>query len=220
MKDEQLNNDIQVIENLLTDFKVNTFDRQFTDINKSAKNFVIRNFGINVETTERGYLIATGGYNIEALLEAKKECENFILSSNDEVLNTGYKAILQNINALLKKHQPKRNNAEVKTFEQLFNNPENANISLDKLKEIFPNLLSEDYSYIKGVKGIFPMFINILQAGKFIENVSDMTYRNALNNKIKNLNLTEDASEFRKVYSSLKDGIRTDLKLSISQLSH
>lgn len=114
MKDEQLNNDIQVIENLLTDFKVNTFDRQFTDINKSAKNFVIRNFGINVETTERGYLIATGGYNIEALLEAKEECENFILSSNDEVLNTGYNAIFKNINVLLIKLQPNGNNTEVK----------------------------------------------------------------------------------------------------------
>jgi hypothetical protein len=219
MKDEQLNNDIQVIENLLTDFKVNSFDRQFTDISKSAKNFVIRNFGINAETTERGYLIVTDGYKIDDLRTVKKECENFILNSNDEVLNTGYKAILQNINEILKEHYLKRNDTGIVTFEQLFNKPENANLSLDKLKEIFPNLLSDDYSYIRGTKGIFPMFINVLQTKKYIKNLSDMTYRNVLNDKIKNLNLSKDASEFRKNYRSLNE-MKTDLVVSLSQLSH
>lgn len=105
-------------------------------------------------------------------------------------------------------------------FEELFKNPENANLSLNKLKEVFPDLLSDDYSYIKGTKGIFPMFIQCLRELELINNHSDIIYKNALNSKIKNLNLSKDASEFRKNYSSLKDSERMDLKLSLSQISH
>ncbi len=106
------------------------------------------------------------------------------------------------------------------TFEQLFKNPQMANLSLDKLKKTFPDLLSDDYSYIKGVKGIFPMFIRVLQNEGFINNYSDKVYKNALNNKINNLNLSNDASEFRKNYVTVTDGNRTDLKLYLSQISH
>lgn len=107
------------------------------------------------------------------------------------------------------------------TFEKLFKKPEIANITLDKLKEIFPDLLSDDYSYLKGIKGIFPMFIGCLSSLDFINKHSDLIYKNALNNKIKNLNLSKDASEFRKSYKSIENGNkRTDLKLILSEISH
>lgn len=117
------------------------------------------------------------------------------------------------------KNNSKKTNIEFVPFDLMFVEPQNANLSLDKLREVYPKLLTDDYTYLKGVKGIFPMFIDSLRSAGLIKHYTDMQYKDALNEKIYNLNLTKDASEFRKTYQTVTDSDRTDLKLSLSQIS-
>lgn len=105
------------------------------------------------------------------------------------------------------------------TYEQLFKNNTKATLTLNKFKEAFPGILAEDDSYIgKGKKGYFPLFIMTLETLGYINKHSDTVYKNALNKRISNLNLSDDASEFRKIYKRIKEDDRVDLKISLEQI--
>ncbi|UGU17712.1 hypothetical protein LS482_07495 [Sinomicrobium kalidii] len=105
------------------------------------------------------------------------------------------------------------------TYDQLFKEPKKADLALEQFKKTFPGILSDDNSYIgKGKKGYFPLFIEVLEKLSYINKQSDITRKNALNSKIKNLNLSKDASEFRKQYRLITDDNRTDLKLSLEHI--
>jgi len=53
-----------------------------------------------------------------------------------------------------------------------------------------------------------------------IKHFADMVYRDLLNDKIKGLNLSKDASEFRKQYVRLeKNKVQLDIKAILSQYS-
>ena len=94
-----------------------------------------------------------------------------------------------------------------KTFEELFYNPENAEPCLKILRELEFPVIDEINNYIGKAKGVFPLWVNILKTYKpkpLIKHFKDIVYKDLLNQKIKGLNLTKDASEFRKQYVRLE----------------
>lgn len=110
-----------------------------------------------------------------------------------------------------------------KTFEELFHNPEDAELCLKILNELKPPVIDTLYNYIGKAKGVFPLWISILKTHKpkpLIKPFKDSVYKDLLNQKIKGLNLTKDASEFRKTYARLeKNNIKLDIKTLLSQYS-
>jgi hypothetical protein len=110
-----------------------------------------------------------------------------------------------------------------KTFEELFYNPENAEPCLKILRELEFPVIDEINNYIGKAKGVFPLWVNILKTYKpkpLIKHFKDIVYKDLLNQKIKGLNLTKDASEFRKQYVRLeKSKIELDIKAKLSQYS-
>ena len=110
------------------------------------------------------------------------------------------------------------------TFEELFYNPEYAEPCLKILGELEPPLIDALNNYIgKGKKGVFPLWVKILQQygpKPFIKPFEDMVYKNALNQKINGLNLSKDASEFRKQYERIeRSNIGAEIKALLSQYS-
>ena len=109
------------------------------------------------------------------------------------------------------------------TFEELFYNPNDAEICLEILSELFPPSIDAANNYIGNNKGIFPLWIRVLKENKpkpLIRHYKDIIYKNLLNSKIHGLNLSKDASEFRKQYSRLeKDRVELNIKTILSQIS-
>lgn len=109
------------------------------------------------------------------------------------------------------------------SFEELFFNPNDAAVCLDILRELQPPVIDASNNYKGKNKGVFPLWIEILQMHKpiaLIKPFPDMVYRDLLNEKVKGLKLSKDASEFRKPYNSLKKkGKDLDIKTILSQFS-
>lgn len=110
-----------------------------------------------------------------------------------------------------------------KTFEELFYNPKHAEPCLKILSELQPPVIDAINNYIGRAKGVFPLWIKVLKNHKpepLIKHFKDTVYKNLLNQKVKGLNLTKDASEFRKQYVRLEnDKIELDIKTILSQYS-
>lgn len=110
-----------------------------------------------------------------------------------------------------------------KTFQELFYNPEHAEPCLKILNELQPPVIDALNNYIGKAKGIFPLWVKVLKEHKptpLIIHFKDTVYKDLLNQKIKGLNLTKDASEFRKDYKRLKKNkIELDIKAILSQYS-
>jgi len=111
-----------------------------------------------------------------------------------------------------------------KTFEELFCVPEHAEICLGILRELEPPVIDAANNYIgKGKKGIFPLWIKVLKSHKpspLIKHFKDSVYKDLLNDKVKGLSLTKDASEFRKHYKRLEtSNVRLDITALLSQYS-
>src|SRR5690606_18379182 len=105
------------------------------------------------------------------------------------------------------------------TYEQLFKNPQHADLALEKFKETFPDILSKNNEYIgKAKKGYFGLFISVLRQKELINIHTDIEYKNSLNDKIHGLNLSKDASELRKNYKRVTSSDRTDFKLSLENI--
>lgn len=128
--------------------------------------------------------------------------------------NKNIQIILNALNLIIENKIEHTSNID---FEDLFYSPKQAYSALKKLKSIFPDLLTDQLHFNKGVKGVFPLFIKILKQKDIIAPHSDLVYKDALNKRIKNLNLTEDASEFRKEYKSIEK-FRQDLTLAIDDM--
>ncbi len=223
-------------------WELKTIESQLISINKYLQELNIFDIHLNFnskrhERTYKEILIRLENYEsrtqgeihlIEIIRNAEENWLLYFLGILLKDYNRIKEFLIKNVDTEIQTSEPQQAETKQKqsrkmtetTFEQLFKDPQNANISLNKLREVFPNLLSDDYSYIKGIKGIFPMFIECLNQLNYINYHPDIIYKNALNSKIKNLNLSKDASEFRKNYKTLTDGKRTDLKLSLSQISH
>lgn len=109
------------------------------------------------------------------------------------------------------------------TFDELFFTPEHAEICLEVLRELQPPVIDSINNYVGKAKGVFPLWISVLKSHKpepLIRHFPDVVYKNLLNDKVKGLNLTEDASEFRKTYKRLEtNNVRLDIKALLSQYS-
>lgn len=113
-----------------------------------------------------------------------------------------------------------KNSIDTSNFENLFINPDEAISYLKVLQKIEPNILDINFNYIGKNKGVFPLWVKLLRSANIIQNYTDVVYKDFLNNKINNLNLSKDASEFRKTYSRIDNSdIETDLKALFSQIS-
>lgn len=110
-----------------------------------------------------------------------------------------------------------------KTFEELFYNPVNAEPCLKILSELQPPVIDAINNYIGKAKGVFPLWVKVLKNHKpepLIKHFKDTVYKDLLNQKVNGLNLTKDASEFRKQYVRLEnDKIELDIKTILSQYS-
>lgn len=109
------------------------------------------------------------------------------------------------------------------TFEELFHNPEHAEPCLKILSELDPPAIDAKNTFIGKAKGIFPLWVKVLKNHKpepLIKHFKDTVYKDLLNQKVQGLNLTKDASEFRKQYVRLEKGkIELDIKAILSQYS-
>ena len=110
-----------------------------------------------------------------------------------------------------------------KKFEELFYNPKHAEICLEILNELQPPVIDAKNNYIGKAKGVFPLWVKVLKYHKpepLIKHFKDTIYKDLLNQKIIGLNLSKDASEFRKEYVRLTKGnIELDIKTILSQYS-
>lgn len=110
-----------------------------------------------------------------------------------------------------------------KTFEELFYNPQHAEPCLKILSELQPPVIDAINNYIGKAKGVFPLWVKVLKNYKpepLIKHFKDTVYKDLLNQKVKGLNLSKDASEFRKQYKRLEtDKIEIDIKAILSQYS-
>lgn len=126
-------------------------------------------------------------------------------------------------NTIKLNRESKTEQEQPRTFEELFFNPEHAEPCLKILNELQPPVIDAINNFIGKSKGVFPMWINVLKNHKptpLIRHVRDIIYKDLLNEKIKGLNLSKDASEFRKQYKRLqRDNIYLDMKTLLSQYS-
>jgi hypothetical protein len=110
-----------------------------------------------------------------------------------------------------------------KTFEELFYNTKHAEPCLKILSELQPPVIDAINNYIGKAKGVFPLWVKVLKHHKpepLIKHFKDTVYKDLLNQKVKGLNLTKDASEFRKQYVRLERGkTELDIKAILSQYS-
>lgn len=105
-------------------------------------------------------------------------------------------------------------------FEDLFYNQINAEPCLTILKDL--DIINSRNEYIFKNKGIIPLWVKLLKNNNpaIIKPFSDKDYVKILNSKIINLNLTNDASEFRKQYKRIDNSdYNLHIKSLISQLS-
>jgi hypothetical protein len=110
-----------------------------------------------------------------------------------------------------------------KTFEELFYKPENAEPCLNILRELQPPVIDGMNNYIGKAKGVLPLWVSVLKNHKpepLIKHFKDTIYKDLLNQKINGLNLSIDATEFRKQYKRLENNkIELDIRTLLSQYS-
>lgn len=106
------------------------------------------------------------------------------------------------------------------TFEELFFVASNAEQCLQILKEIEPAVITDINHYVGSNKGIFPILMKELERTGLIRPQKPAVYKDLLNQRITGLNLSKDASEWRKVYKRLEtDKTALSIKALISQYS-
>lgn len=127
------------------------------------------------------------------------------------------------VNSARQKNETKTEQRTPKTFEELFYKPEHAEPCLKILSELQPPVIDAINNYIGKAKGVFPLWVNVLKNHKpepLIRHFKDTVYKDLLNQKVKGLNLSKDASEFRKQYVRLiNDKTELDIKTILSQYS-
>lgn len=213
----------------LGEFNVTKFKKLAFENLKAGKNWEVDRILENAMLEYKGYKLGSKpNFN-------KEENDNDNSIMREAVLiqlkeGIGYlmyqrflKDQLQLEQRLTKSGKKNLKNPDPKTFEEIFYNPEKAEIYLNILRSIDPPVMDAGNNYVgKGKKGIFPLWIKILKNHKpqpIIIPCNDFVYKEILNAKIKGLNLTKDASEFRKVYKRLIDNkVEFDIKALLSQI--
>lgn len=107
------------------------------------------------------------------------------------------------------------------TFEELFNDPGLIYPCINILRELTPPVIDSVNNYIGKNKGIFPIWIGVLKKHSptpIIKHYKETIYKDLLNKKFNGLNLSKDASEFRKNYKRL-DKKDKEIKALVSQIS-
>ena len=126
----------------------------------------------------------------------------------------------------IKKNLNIKDHDSPKILQDIFINPDDMVPCIAVLKQLKHPVIDASNNYIGKAKGIFPLWIKILQRHpkKIINNFTDIIYKDLLNKEFPGLYLTADASEFRKNYKRLeKNYLETeiiDLLSQISQISH
>jgi hypothetical protein len=219
--------------------------------NNSQKSFSLRNENIYDQATNKLLKIASqSAYNTQFILRLEKlyianvkpflqyhyegsaKPKDYIDYLKYGVLHSsnfkadGVKAIIkdwvQKIEETLKPSKKADEPKVILTFEDMFKNKNDAEVCLSILQEIQPPVLDELNTYIGKSKGIFPLWIKLLEKNKpnLINHLSSIQYKDILNKKISGLNLSEDASEFRKVYKRLENStIELEIKSILSRFS-
>jgi hypothetical protein len=112
---------------------------------------------------------------------------------------------------------------EKHTFEDLFYNSNHAAICLQILNDLEPPIIQANNHYIGNNKGVIPLWIKILKEHKpypLVKPFRNKEYAAILNEKIPGLNLTSDASEFKRPYKRVDNSdIGIDIKAKLSLLS-
>jgi hypothetical protein len=130
----------------------------------------------------------------------------------------GYKAVKNN-----KSNTNRKKITELPNFKDLFFKPEYAEIYLKILAELDPPYIDGLNNYIGKNKGIFPLWVKVLKNHKpepLIKHFDDIVYKEILNQKVNGLNLSKDASEFRKQYVRLENSkTELNIKTILSQYS-
>lgn len=165
----------------------------------------------------------TPNEKIESELEI---LEKLPINSQDyKILKSRYIEYLlsqRSIKANLKKKK-KGELDEPKSFEEIFYNPSDANVCLDILKSLERPVLDSNDNYIGNAKGVFPIWIKVLQTHPpkaLLKPLKAKVFKDFLNQRIKGLDLTADASEFRKSYKRIYNSdIEVEMKTILSQLS-
>jgi len=107
-------------------------------------------------------------------------------------------------------------------FIDLFYNTNDAEHCLSILRDLDKPLINSRNEYIGINKGKIPLWINLLKnhSKALVKHFPDKIYVKALNQEIKNLRLTSDASEFRKTYKRVENSdLDLEIKSLLSQLS-
>lgn len=153
-----------------------------------------------------------------------KHTKQFISQLSIEQQDSFYNWIDANSNELpAEKIKPKPAENIPQTFEELFYNPENAEPCLRILAELQPPVIDAANNYIGKAKGIFPLWVKVLKNNKpqpLIKHFKDIVYKDLLNQKVNGLNLSKDATEFRREYKRVNSAnIELDIKAILSQYS-
>lgn len=177
-------------------------------------------FTQRIETYKDGYTLA------EKVKLELSELEKLPINKTDyKILKDRYRAYLEQKQSLppQQTEKPKPEQETPKTFEELFYNPAHAEPCLKILNELQPPVIDAINNYIGKAKGIFPLWVKVLKNHEpkpLIKHFKDVIYKDLLNEKVKGLNLSKDASEFRKQYKRIeKEKVELDIKAILSQYS-
>lgn len=212
-------NDPIILENQLGN-EINILKRQFRGVYLMGEITVLKNIKKELKKIEITVLEVIN-------LNIGLSFDNFIIEP--EELLTILKIKLKYIEILIDYLDSYISPNKMKTFdpqlsfEDLFENDEIAEVCLSVLKILERPVLTNDNYYIGDNKGIFSLWIDILQKHKpksLIKALKPIQYKEILNEKICGLNLSEDGSEFRKVYRRLETNkIDIQIKTILSQFS-
>jgi hypothetical protein len=187
---------------------------QFIEQLYNERKYFLKSFLNTINLTET----ATGTVS-KGLIEFTDEFKENTLK-NDEVL-VFCQIELEYLKNLPAEQQNKPQTKTVpSTFEELFFLASNAEQCLQILKEIDPAVITDINHYMGSNKGIFPILMKELERTGLIRPQKPIVYKDLLNQRITGLNLSKDASEWRKAYKRLEtDKTALSIKALISQYS-
>lgn len=156
-----------------------------------------------------------------AIIENRLEFFKIIAASFKTACNTLF--LHKNIVANLKpvpaerEQKPQPQQAIKRTWEDLFIDKNDIERCLQVLRDLEKPAITADNIFMgRSGKGIFPLWIRVLSQHTpkaLIRSFTDQEYKQILNDNIKDLNLSKDASEFRKLYTTLeKNNTKAELK--------
>ncbi|MCI1267906.1 MAG: hypothetical protein LKG19_15125 [Saprospiraceae bacterium] len=203
----------QEFENYISSDTIEMYESQKTDYFKSFPNRTIVSFHeFTVEWMEK----EISEYANETNISDSRRTD--IIIAHKKVIQ-----FIRNLEISQKRKGSKLEQEQPKSFEELFYKHEHAEPCLKILNQLNPPAIDTNFNFIGKAKGIFPLWVKVLKNHKpepLIKHYKDIVYKDILNKKIIGLNLSKDASEFRKTYIRLENAkVELDLKALLSQYS-